>query len=112
MLKRLGYTADVAGNGLEAIQALERRNYDLLLTDLQMPEMDGLQAAQEICRRWPEATRPRIVAMTANASTTDRDHCFAAGMHDFISKPVRLEDLRGAIERTLEARTPAVKKSA
>jgi PAS domain S-box-containing protein len=112
MLKRLGYTADVANNGLESIQALERQSYDLLLTDLQMPEMDGIQSAQEILRRWPEGKRPRIVAMTANASMADRDQCFAAGMNDFISKPVRLEDLRGAIERMLVARTEAAKKSA
>jgi signal transduction histidine kinase/CheY-like chemotaxis protein len=112
MLKRLGYTADVAGNGLEAIQALERKNYDLLLTDLQMPEMDGLQASAEICRRWGPESRPRIVAMTANAATSDRDQCFAAGMDDFISKPVRLDDLRGAIERTLEKRKVEVKLSA
>jgi PAS domain S-box-containing protein len=112
MLKRLGYTADVAGNGLEAIAALERRHYDLLLTDLQMPEMDGLQAAEEICRRWPIATRPRIVAMTANAATSDRDQCFAVGMNDFISKPVRLDDLRAAIVRTLEQRIGVEKLSA
>ncbi|HEX2855063.1 MAG TPA: PAS domain S-box protein [Opitutaceae bacterium] len=112
MLKRLGYTADVAGNGLEAIAAIERRSYDLLLTDLQMPEMDGLQAAEEICRRWPVGTRPRIVAMTANAATSDRDQCFAVGMNDFISKPVRLDDLRAAIERTLEQRVAAEKLSA
>jgi PAS domain S-box-containing protein len=112
MLKRLGYTADVAGNGLEAIAALEQRSYDLLLTDLQMPEMDGLRAAEEICRRWPIGTRPRIVAMTANAATSDRDQCFAVGMNDFISKPVRLDDLRGAIERTLEQRAGVEKMSA
>jgi PAS domain S-box-containing protein len=111
MLKRLGYTADVAGNGLEAIAALERQSYDLLLTDLQMPEMDGLQATEEICRRWPVGERPRIVAMTANAATSDRDQCFAVGMNDFISKPVRLDDLRGAIERTLDKRAGITKVS-
>jgi PAS domain S-box-containing protein len=112
MLKRLGYTADVANNGLEAIQALERKDYDLLLTDLQMPEMDGIQAAQEILRKWPEEKRPCIIAMTANASVADREQCFAVGMSDFISKPVRLEDLRGAIEKMISARTGAAKKSA
>ncbi|MEO7414602.1 MAG: PAS domain S-box protein [Opitutaceae bacterium] len=112
MLKRLGYTADVANNGLEAIEALERQSYDLLLTDLQMPEMDGIQAAYEVYRRWPEGKRPRIVAMTANASAADRDQCSAAGMHGFIAKPVRLEDLRDAIDRLFAAQGRDEKRSA
>jgi CheY-like chemotaxis protein len=93
MLKKLGYTADVAGNGLEGVKAIEQQQYDVVLMDIQMPEMDGLQAAREICRRWPAGARPRIVAMTANASTSDREESIAAGMDGFISKPVRLQQL-------------------
>jgi PAS domain S-box-containing protein len=100
MLQRLGYRADVVGNGLEALQAVERQSYDLLLTDIQMPEMDGIEATKEICARWPRGQRPRIVAITANASTADREQCLAAGMDDFITKPMRAEDLRAALQAT------------
>ncbi|WP_414661717.1 PAS domain-containing hybrid sensor histidine kinase/response regulator [Horticoccus sp. 23ND18S-11] len=100
MLQRLGYRADIAANGREALEAVERQRYDLILMDVQMPEMDGLQAAREIRARFPAGRRPRIVAMTANASTADRDECFAAGMDDFLTKPVRNADLRKAIQAT------------
>ena len=100
MLKKLGYAADVAGNGREAIAAIERREYDLVLMDLQMPEMDGLEATRAICARWPAANRPRIVAMTANVSASDREACMAAGMDGFTSKPVRMQDLREALLAT------------
>jgi CheY-like chemotaxis protein len=100
MLQRLGYRADVAANGREALEAVERQRYDLVLMDVQMPEMDGLQAAREIRARFAAEVRPRIVAMTANASTTDRDECFAAGMDDFLTKPVRNAELRKAIQGT------------
>jgi len=100
MLQRLGYRADVVGNGREALEAVARQNYDLILMDVQMPEMDGIQATREICTRWPAASRPRIVAMTANASTTDREQCLAAGMSEFLSKPVRATELRRALEET------------
>jgi PAS domain S-box-containing protein len=100
MLQRLGYRADLAANGREALEAVERQRYDLVLMDVQMPEMDGLQAAREICARRAPSVRPRIVAMTANVSTSDRDECFAAGMNDFLTKPVRQADLRKAIQAT------------
>jgi CheY-like chemotaxis protein len=100
MLQRLGYRADLAANGREALEALERQRYDLVLMDVQMPEMDGLQATREIRARFKGEARPRIIAMTANASTSDRDDCFAAGMDDFLSKPVRSADLRLAILAT------------
>jgi len=100
MLQRLGYRADVASNGFEALQAVERQTYDLILMDVQMPEMDGVQATREICSRWPAGARPRIVAMTANASTADRELCLSAGMEDFLTKPVRAADLRKALEET------------
>jgi CheY-like chemotaxis protein len=96
-LDRLGYRADVAANGLEAIAALERQPYDAILMDVQMPEMDGLEAARRICARWPREQRPAIIAMTANAMQGDREMCLAAGMDDYISKPVRVEELLAAL---------------
>src|SRR6185437_13485379 len=96
LLERLGYGADVANNGLEA---LERRPYDVVLMDVQMPELDGLDATRRICERWPEETRPRIIAMTANALPEDREACFAAGMNDYVAKPIRAEELVAALKR-------------
>jgi len=102
LLERLGYTADVASNGLEAIEALERGPYDVVLMDVQMPELDGLDASRHICERWPD-TRPRIIAMTANALPEDREACFAAGMDDYVAKPIRPDVLAEALRRV---RTP------
>jgi len=102
MLQRLGYGVDVAANGREAVEAVMERVYDLVLMDVQMPEMDGLQAAREICalNKARGRARPRIVAMTANATTGDRDLCLAAGMDEFLAKPVRAADLRKALLAT------------
>ncbi|RMG45226.1 MAG: PAS domain S-box protein [Acidobacteria bacterium] len=99
ILEKMGYRADVAANGLEVLQALERQSYDVVLMDVQMPEMDGLEASRQICQRWPHGERPRIIAMTANAMQGDREECLAAGMDDYISKPVRPEELQAALER-------------
>jgi PAS domain S-box-containing protein len=99
LLAQKGYRADIAGNGLEAIQALERQLYDVILMDVQMPEMDGLEASRRICARWARDQRPRIIAMTANAMQGDREMCLAAGMDDYISKPVRLHELTAALSR-------------
>jgi len=99
LLEQLGYRADVATNGREAIEALERRPYDVVLMDVQMPELDGLDATRRICERWPEETRPHIVAMTANALPEDREACFAAGMNDYVAKPIRAEELVAALKR-------------
>ena len=99
ILGQMGYRADVAGNGLEAIDAVERQTYDVVLMDVQMPEMDGFEASREINRRWPGARRPRIVAMTANAMQGDRELCAAAGMDDYVAKPIRVEELVAALER-------------
>jgi PAS domain S-box-containing protein len=107
LLERLGYTADLALNGVEAIEAIERRRYDVVLMDVQMPELDGLDASRRICERWP-ATRPRIVAMTANALPEDREACFAAGMDDYVAKPIRLESLADALKRVRSVRESAV----
>jgi len=101
MIERLGHRADVASNGHEVLRALERQRYDVVLMDLLMPEMDGLEATRRIVARWPADRRPRIVAMTAYAVQGDRERCLAAGMDDYISKPVRLEELARALDRRL-----------
>ncbi len=97
MLDKLGYRADVAANGLEVLQALERQHYDVVLMDVQMPEMDGLKATQEIRQRWPDKEQPAIIAMTALALKGDQEMCLAAGMDDYISKPVKIEILEAAL---------------
>ncbi len=103
MVARLGYDCDVAGNGIEALQALERRQYDAVLMDCQMPEMDGFEATAEI-RRGPAATRSvPIVAMTASALIEDRDRCLDAGMDDYLAKPIKGGDLQLVLSRLLPA---------
>jgi CheY-like chemotaxis protein/HPt (histidine-containing phosphotransfer) domain-containing protein len=99
LLGKLGYRADVVGNGLEAVEAVERQRYDVVLMDVQMPEMDGLEASRQIVERWAAAERPRIVALTANALQSDREECLAAGMDDYLAKPIRIEELASALER-------------
>jgi CheY-like chemotaxis protein len=98
-LERMGYRADSVGNGLEAISALESRRYDLVLMDLQMPEMDGLEASREIRRRIPADRQPKIIALTANAMQGDRELCLSAGMDDYVSKPVKMPEIAAAIRR-------------
>ncbi len=98
-LERLGYRADAVGNGLEAVTTLENRRYDLVLMDLQMPEMDGLEASREIRRRFSPDRQPKIIALTANAMQGDREQCLAAGMNDYISKPVKMPEIAAAIRR-------------
>jgi PAS domain S-box-containing protein len=99
LLAKLGYRADVVGNGREALTALEQERYDVVLMDVQMPELDGLDTTRRIHERWPAAERPRIVAMTANAMQEDRDACFAAGMDDYVAKPIRPEALADALRQ-------------
>jgi signal transduction histidine kinase/DNA-binding response OmpR family regulator len=99
ILRKLGYRAEVANNGLEVLTALEQQAYDIILMDVQMPEMDGNQAAAEICRRWSAEARPKIVAVTGNAFEGDRTASLAAGMDDFITKPVRPVELAAMLER-------------
>ena len=99
VLEQMGYRADVASNGLEAVESVERQRYDLVLMDVQMPEMDGLDATRAI-RRIKPLQQPRIVAMTANAMQGDRELCIAAGMDDYISKPIRPEALGTALAAT------------
>lgn len=93
VLERLGYRADIVANGLEVLEALSKRSYDVVLMDMHMPEMDGLEATRRLVARWGEQERPRVVAMTAAVLEEDRRQCKEAGMDDFASKPVRVEEL-------------------
>jgi CheY-like chemotaxis protein len=98
LLQQMGYRADVASNGIEAIECCERQPYDVVLMDVQMPEMDGLEATRRVAARWPDAARrPRIIAMTANAMAGDREACLAAGMDDYVTKPIRVDALVQAL---------------
>jgi len=101
MLKKLGYHADKVTNGKEVLNALEQKHYDLILMDVQMPEMNGLEATREIRRRWPSgaAGAPKIVALTAYAIAGDREKCLGAGMDNYLCKPINIEDLKAALER-------------
>lgn len=103
MLERLGLSADVVANGYEALAALERQDYDIVLMDVQMPEMDGLEATRHLRATLPEARQPYIVAMTAGAMVGDREACLAAGMNDYISKPVQRDDLLAALQRACDS---------
>jgi PAS domain S-box-containing protein len=99
MLGKLGYEANVVNNGREALEALASQPYDLIFMDLMMPEMDGLEATRQIVAAYPPQTRPRIVAVTANALNTDRATCIRAGMQDYIAKPFQIETLAHAIRQ-------------
>lgn len=92
MLHRLGYQADVAENGLEVLAALQRQLYDVVLLDVQMPEMDGLDVVRW-CQQHPSHLRPYLIAITANAMPGDRERCLQAGMDAYISKPIRMQEL-------------------
>jgi CheY-like chemotaxis protein len=99
LLRKLGYEPDLAENGREALDAVEREAYDVVLMDVQMPELDGLEATRLICERLAAAERPTIIAMTANAMEGDREECLAVGMDDYLSKPIRPDELRRALAR-------------
>ena len=98
LLQQMGYRADLASNGLEAVESVLRQTYDVVLMDVQMPELDGLDATRRICGLLPQHQRPRIVAMTANAMQGDREMCLAAGMDDYITKPIGVGDLVNALD--------------
>ena len=106
LLERLGYAADVAADGEETLAALRRQRYDVILMDVQMPGMDGVEAARHIREEWPAEERPRIIAVTASALQEDRETCLSAGMDDFLSKPVLLEDLRLVLSSLCHASEP------
>jgi len=99
LLQQMGYRADLASNGIEAVESVERQPYDVVLMDVQMPEMDGLEASRRITSKWSAGERPRIVAMTANAMQGDREQCLAAGMDDYVTKPIRVDALVEALTR-------------
>lgn len=101
MLKRLGYRADVAANGFEVLQALQRQRYNVILMDVHMPELSGLEATRQIRKLWPDSQQPRIIAVTAYALEGDREKCIEAGMDDYISKPVKINELDSTLRRYL-----------
>jgi CheY-like chemotaxis protein len=99
ILEKMGYQVDSAGDGAEALESVARQHYDIVFMDVQMPEVNGLEATRRICRRWPTGKRPRIIAMTANALEGDRKKCLEAGMDDYISKPIRIDEVQAALRR-------------
>jgi CheY-like chemotaxis protein len=107
-LGKLGYRADVAANGLEVLSALERQAYDVILMDMQMPEMDGLEATRRIRQERARENGPRIIAMTANVTKEDRRACFDAGMDDYLSKPIRVNELVAALNKSVPLAREAV----
>jgi len=108
ILQRMGYRADVAANGLEALAALRRQRYDVILMDVQMPEMDGLEATRQIRSTVAPDQQPHIIAMTANAMQGDREVCLEAGMNDYVSKPIQIKELQAALEnvKNLKSQIP------
>jgi CheY-like chemotaxis protein/HPt (histidine-containing phosphotransfer) domain-containing protein len=98
-LERLGYRADVAANGLEVLSSLRRQPYDVVLMDVHMPEMDGLEATRRVRQEFAAEAQPRIIAMTADAMREDREACLAAGMEDYVSKPVQVGELVAALSK-------------
>ena len=105
LVLKLGHTVDVVSNGREAVAAVAQQPYDAVLMDVLMPEMDGLAAAEAICRRWPRGNRPRLIALTAMAGPGDQERCLRAGFDDYMSKPVHLEELVEAFNAAAGYRT-------
>ncbi|MEQ9233939.1 response regulator [Coleofasciculus sp. E2-BRE-01] len=103
LLKKLGYQTDVVSNGAEALQALQSQSYDVVFMDVEMPEMDGLTATRQICEQWSIHERPRIIALTAYARRGDREQCLAAGMDDYITKPIELPKLVQALQKVSDS---------
>ncbi|MEM7250099.1 MAG: response regulator [Pseudomonadota bacterium] len=106
LLGKLGYQADTANDGKQALEAVQADRYDVVLMDVQMPEMDGLEATRQI-RNLPQEQQPHVIALTANAMARDRQACLEAGMDDYLSKPVRIEELAAALERFINLQADA-----
>ena len=107
ILAQMGYQTDMVGNGLEVLDALERQSYDVILMNIQMPEMDGITTTEQIRNRWPKIKQPRIIALTVNAMKGDRERYLAQGMDDYLSKPIAIEELA----KILVESQPLVSKS-
>ncbi|GAC1668466.1 MAG: hypothetical protein PVS3B2_08040 [Candidatus Dormibacteraceae bacterium] len=105
LVAKLGHAVDVVSNGREAVASVAQQPYDAVLMDVLMPEMDGLTAAEAICRRWPRGSRPRLIALTAMAGPGDRERCLKAGFDDYMSKPVHLDELVEAFRAAAGYRT-------
>jgi CheY-like chemotaxis protein len=103
MLARLGYVVNTVGNGAEAVQELRHQTYDVILMDVQMPEVDGLEATRQIVAQWLPHERPYIIAMTAHALTGDEGKCIEAGMDAYVSKPIQLDRLVAALRQSKRA---------
>jgi len=99
MLEKMGYRADVVNNGAEALEALRRQPYDVILMDVQMPEMDGIKATRCICQEWARDSRPNIIAVTAHAMSEEKEKCLAAGMNDYLTKPLQFDSLFQALSK-------------
>ena len=104
-LELMGYRADAVGNGLEALHALRERNYHLVIMDVQMPEMDGFEATRQIRTIISPERQPVIIALTANALQGDRERCIEVGMNDYLTKPVKIDELQAAISRHFAPQT-------
>lgn len=105
LVSKLGHNVDVVSNGREAVAAVAQQPYDAVLMDVLMPEMDGLAAAEAICRRWPRGNRPRLIALTAMAGPGDQERCLRAGFDDYMSKPVHLDELTESLKAAFGYRT-------
>lgn len=110
MLKKLGYSANVASNGAEVLLALQDQMYDLVLMDIQMPLIDGIDATRIIREQWPHS--PKIVVITAFAFESCREVCLDAGANDFLAKPIKIEELKDAIDRNAISVLPEIKMEA
>ena len=98
-MEKMGFKTDVVANGEEVIEALEHKKYDIILMDVQMPEMDGKEATQKIRKEYEHANDLVIIALTAAAKQEDQDECLEAGMDDYVSKPINFENLHGVIQK-------------
>jgi CheY-like chemotaxis protein len=105
LLERIGYSCKIASNGLEALELLMHEPYDILLLDVQMPVMDGMETARRIRDHFPPESRPWIIALTAHAMQGDREDCLTAGMDDYLTKPINSDALKAALQRGIKSRS-------